>query len=152
MTAQTLKRHYHTHSAAHTYIVGFMRDGKVYYVTVDWNQLRKWLKESRTASSRGGVLALRVYVPAADQKKALLDGTAKELCAVEELNQLPNKGDAFEKIVVETLTGTVWTKCKTTFYESGDMNLNGEEIQIKLTSATLTDEKVITNMLKKLGE
>lgn len=151
MTGQVMCRHYNAHSAAHTYIVGFIRDGKVYYVTTGWNQLRKWLRESRTSSARGGYASLRVYVPAADQKKALADGAAKFLCTVDQLAS-GNAGDAFEKAIVETLTNTVWTKDRHTFYEAGDMELNGEQIQIKLNSASLTDEKIIKNMLKKLGE
>ena len=151
MNAQTMKRHYRAHSAAHTYIVGFIRDGKVYYVTVGWKELSKWLTESRTSSARGAALAIRVYVPAEDQRKLIASGKALVLCDVDKLAD-GNKGDAFEKAVVETLTGTVWTKDKHKFYEAGDMELNGEQIQIKLSTATLTDEKVIKNMLKKLGE
>lgn len=151
MNAQTMKRHYRAHAVAHTYIVGFVHEGKVYYVTVGWNQLRKWLTESRTASARGGVIQIRVYVPAADQRKLIANGTAQVLCNAEQLAG-QNAGDMFEKAVVEALTGTVWQKDRHTFYESGDMELNGEQIQIKLNSATLTDEKIIKNMLKKLGE
>ena len=151
MTAQLMKRHYRENSASHTYIIGFIRDGKVYYVSCDWNQLRKWLKESRTASSKGGVKSLRVYVPAEDQRKAIANGTAKILCEAEQLSE-KNQGDAFEKAIVETLTNTVWTKDRSKFYEKGDMELNGEQVQIKLNTATLTDEKIIKNMLKKLGK
>ena len=151
MTAQVMKRYYKENSASHTYIVGFVRDGRVYYVTCDWKQLKKWLKESVSASSKGGVKSLRVYVPAEDQRKAIADGTAKILCDAEKLTG-KNQGDAFEKVVVETLTNTVWTKDRSAFYEKGDMELNGEQIQIKLNTATLTDEKIIKNMIKKLGK
>lgn len=61
-----------------------------------------------------------------------------------------NDGDKFEKIVAEVLAGMVWKKTRTPFYEAGDITLNGEQIQVKLNGATLTDEKVIKNMKKKL--
>ena len=152
MTSAEVKRLYHTNSASARYIVGFIRDGKVYYVTVEWKQLRKWLRDSRTASSKGGVLQIRVYVPAEDQRKAIANGSAKELCSVETLEAQTNgnEGDRFEKIVAEVLAGMVWKKTRTPFYEAGDITLNGEQVQVKLNGATLTDEKVIKNMKKKL--
>ena len=154
MSGTVIIRHYHKHSASALYLVGFIRAGRVYYVIVGWKQLRKWLRESTMASSKGGMKQIRVYVPADDQRKAIADGSAKELCSVETLEAQEtgskNNGDKFEKIIAETLAGMVWKKTRTPFYEAGDVTLNGEQVQVKLHDATLTDEKVIKHMLEKL--
>lgn len=151
MNATTIKRHYFKHAAARAYVVGFIRAGKVYYFRTDDKGLRKLLTETRTSSARGGVISLRVYVPADVQRKLIAEGKAVELCDAAMLDGA-NAGDLFEKVVFETFTGKTWKKDRTAFYEAGDMELDGEQIQIKLNTATLTNETVIKHMLKKLGE
>jgi len=152
MTSSVLKRNYHNNSAADAYIVGFIRDGKVYYVTVQWNQLRKWLRDSRTSSAKGGVLQIKVYMPAAEQDKAIANGSAVLLCSVEALEAVKaeNNGSRFERLIIETLTPYGYKKNRTPFYEAGDVEIFGIQYQIKLNYSTLTDEKIIKNMLKKL--
>lgn len=151
MTYETMLRHYRTRTAAHTYIVGFSRDGKVYYVTIDWKELKTLLKVDHESSKRGGSLKARVYVPADYQKKAIASGKAVELCDVVELTAGKyNKGENFERVITETLTGTVWMKDSVPFYVQGDIRVNDEEIQVKFNEAELTNEKCIKNMLEKL--
>jgi len=74
--------------------------------------------------------------------KALLMGTAEML-----EDDKHNRGEIFEKIITETLTGKTWKKDSTPFWKAGDIELNGEQIQIKLSEAELTNEKAITAAL-----
>lgn len=153
MTMEKMVTIYHIHSASHKYIVGFIRDGKVYYVTVTFEKLAEMLKACKASSKRGGFNKVRVYVSAKMQKEMISNGEATEICKMEDLvAKKYNKGEIFEKIITETLTGEIWEKDSLPFYEGGDIKLNGENIQIKLNGAELTNERCLENMLKKMGK
>lgn len=135
---------YNRIAGAHKYIVGFVRHGIVYYVQLDFAELCQLLKDDRASSKRGGTLKLRVRVTAEQAITFIHSGKAVELCKVEELDDGKyNKGENFERIITETLTSELWVKDSVPFYVKGDINLNGEEIQIKLDGAELTNEKTL---------
>lgn len=153
MTTQEMIRVYHMHSASHKYIVGFIRDGKVYYVTITFDALSTMLKACKASSKRGGFNKVRVYVSANQQKAMISNGQAVEICSMEDLvAEKYNKGELFEKAITEKLTGEKWEKDSLPFYEGGDIVLNGENVQIKLNGAELTNEKCLENMLRKMGK
>ena len=153
MTMQEMINVYRAHSASHKYIVGFIRDGKVYYVTITFSELNAMLKACKASSKRGGFNKVRVYVSATQQKAMVSNGQAVEICGMEDLvAEKYNKGELFEKVITEKLTGEKWEKDSLPFYEGGDIVLNGENIQIKLNGAELTNEKCLENMLKKMGK
>lgn len=143
---------YNRIAGAHKYIVGFIRHGVVYYVQLDFAELCQLLKDDRASSKRGGTLKLRVRVTA-DQAIAFIhSGKAVELCKVEELDDGKyNKGENFERIITETLTSELWVKDSVPFYVKGDINVNGEEIQIKLDGAELTNEKTLARAEALVG-
>lgn len=144
---------YHLYSASKKYIVGFIRDGKIYYVIVTFEKLAEMLKACKASSKRGGFNKVRVYVSAQLQKELIACGLAHEVGTVDALiSSKYNKGEMFEKLITETLTTDAWVKDSLPFYMGGDIQLNGENIQIKLNGAELTNEKCLTNMLKKMGK
>lgn len=152
MTMQTMLQYYNEKSAAHKYIVGFPHKENVYYVTLNWEELLKLLKKDRASSSRGGAMKARVYVSSDAKKSFLASGRAVRACSLSEITDSElNKGHAFEKVITELLTNTVWVRDNIPFYVQGDINVNGEEIQIKYTSAELTNEKTIARTMKLLG-
>ena len=57
-----------------------------------------------------------------------------------------NKGENFERIITELLTGETWVKDSVPFNVAGDIVVNGENIQIKFDGAEITNER----LLKKL--
>ena len=132
--AATLTYRYHAISAADAYIIGFPRHGKVYAVRVSFNELCACLRESRKSSARGGAYQLRVYIPSvaiADENELDVVFNGKKL----------NKGDAFEKLVTEKLAGKNWEGHNSVpFYKAGDVNIDGDEIQVKFQNAELTNE------------
>lgn len=135
---------YNRIAGAHAYIVGFMRNSKVYYVKLDFAELCACLRDDRASSKRGGYAKLRVQVKAEQAAAWIAAGRATELCDIAELSgNKYNKGENFERIITELLTDTVWTKDSIPFYVQGDINVNGEEIQIKLDGAELTNEKTL---------
>ena len=151
MTMKVMIRHYHKHSAAARYLVGFEHEGVVYYVLITWDELTKLLREDHASSKRGGALKARIYVSSAAKKAFLSSGRAVRLCGADELIDAKyNRGQTFERIITELLTETVWKPDRIPFYEKGDINLNGEEIQIKYQDAELTNESTIQKMLKKM--
>lgn len=143
---------YNRIAGAHKYIVGFVRHGIVYYVQLDFAELCQLLKDDRASSKRGGTLKLRVRVTAEQAITFIHSGKAVELCKVEELDDGKyNKGENFERIITETLTSELWVKDSVPFYVKGDINLNGEEIQIKLDGAELTNEKTLARAEALVG-
>ncbi len=145
MTMQEMVTKYDRYAGAHKYIVGYVRDGKVYYVTLSFAELSKLFKADRASAKRGGYAKVRIVVKAAQAKAWVADGTATELCNVAELtaNSKYNKGENFERVVTELLAGEVWVKDSVPFWVKGDVNLNGEEVQIKLDGAELTNERAV---------
>ncbi len=144
MTLFDLITAYATHTAAHTYILGFVFGGNLYRVTLTFAELTAYIRQSRTSSQKGAVLQARIRVKSkqaaelVESGKALLMGTAEML-----EDDKHNRGEIFEKIITETLTGKTWKKDSTPFWKAGDIELNGEQIQIKLSEAELTNEKAI---------
>lgn len=144
---------YHLYSASKKYIIGFIRDGKVYYVTVTFEKLAEMLKACKASSKRGGFNKVRVYVSSKLQKELITNGLAMEIGKLEDLISAKyNKGEMFEKLITEALTAETWEKDSLPFYMGGDIQLNGENIQIKLNGAELTNERCLTNMLQKMGK
>lgn len=151
MNANMAER-YNRIAGAHKYIVGFIRHGVVYYVQLDFAELCQLLKDDRASSKRGGTLKLRVRVTAEQAITFIHSGKAVELCKVEELDDGKyNKGENFERIITETLTSELWVKDSVPFYVKGDINVNGEEIQIKLDGAELTNEKTLARAEALVG-
>ena len=54
-----------------------------------------------------------------------------------------NKGECFERVITETLTGETWVKDSVPFNVAGDITLNGEQVQIKFDGAELTNERTL---------
>ena len=144
---------YNRIAGAHKYIVGFVRHGVVYYVQLSFAELCQLLKDDRASSKRGGTLKLRVRVTAEQAIIFIHSGKAVRLCSVEELkaDAKHNAGENFERIITETLTDELWVKDSVPFWVKGDINVNGEEIQIKLDGAELTNEKTLARAEALVG-
>ena len=144
---------YNKRAGAHKYIVGFIRHGVVYYVQLDFAELCQLLKDDRASSKRGGTFKLRVRVTAEQAITFIYSGKAVKLCSAEELkaDAKHNAGENFERIVTETLTSELWVKDSVPFWVKGDINVNGEEIQIKLDGAELTNERTLARAEALVG-
>lgn len=148
MTMQEMATIYNKFSAAHKYLVGFTHNGQVYYKTVAFAELLTFCKLDRASSKRGGFAKIRVRMSAGQcaqlvENGAILLGNTEML----EADKAHNKGENFERIITEMLTADRWTKDSKPFYECGDIRVNGEEIQIKLNNAELTNEKILGGLV-----
>ena len=154
MSFSEMINYYNKTTAAHKYIIGFARNGKVYYMFVSWAQLVKLLKMDHMSSKRGGWMKAKIYIPAMMQKEAIASGKAIVLCDIADLSKntkYKNNGVNFERIITETLTTMVWYKDSIPYYVQGDIELNGEQVQVKFQGAELTTELCIKNTMKVLG-
>ena len=133
---------YGKHSKAHSYILGFERKGNLYAVKMGFEELTMSIRY--TVSSRGNEQA-RIYISSENRKAYIASGRAVIIAKAEELeaDSKHNKGDNFERIVSESY-GIAWTgKNSVPFWVAGDINVNGEEIQVKLQGGELTNSKAI---------
>ena len=135
---------YEATTGAEGYLFGLEYAHNLYYVLRS-GLIAEALKADRASSKRGGFLKIRVKFSAA-LKKALVESGEAILLGSSDLLETEdryNKGERFEKIITERLTGETWVKDSKPYYECGDIRLNGKEIQVKLDGAELTNERVV---------
>jgi len=145
MTLTEMIALYATLTAAHKYILGFEYNGNLYYITLTFAELIETLKADRASSKKGGLAKVRVRTNKIQRHLYVASGRAVLIGSVDVLNTADkyNKGERFEKIITETLTGKEWQKDSIPFWQAGDIELNGEQIQIKYDDAELTNEKAL---------
>lgn len=144
MTRNEMIDRYNTLAVATAYIIGFILDGMLYY-TMSAHIADEFLKLDRMSSKRGGWTKIRVKLTSADRKALVECGKAVLIGSADLLNTADkyNKGERFERVITETLTGETWVKDSVPFNVAGDITLNGQEVQIKFDGAELTNEKTL---------
>lgn len=133
-------------TAAHKYALGFIYQGRLYVVVLSFAELSRYFKLDRASSKRGGFAKIRIKLTSADRAK--LSATAELIGAESLLTADPkhNKGENFERELTERWTAETWVKDSVPFWVKGDITVNGEEIQVKLDGAELTNEKILTRL------
>ena len=144
---EKMVRFYIRRAGAHAYIWGFVLDGNVWMVKTDGSAVMSAVKLDK--ASRGAGYALR-FKPTKSIKVWLLSLGAEVLCSKKFFNEQVestkyNRGEIFEKLVTEHF-GQTWEKDNVPFTEQGDINVNGEEIQVKFEKATFINEKQMERM------
>lgn len=149
MTRDEMIREYAARAAAHKYIVGYVDSGKLYYAVYAGMIADELLKLDRAAASKGGMAKVRVRVSA--KLKAILRATGKAIllggAELLDTDDKYNKGERFERIVTERLTGETWVKDSIPFNVAGDIRWNGEEVQVKFDGAELTNERTLARLM-----
>ena len=148
MTRNEMINRYNALAVATAYIIGFVFKGMLYY-TMSAHIDDTYLKLDRMSSKRGGWAKIRVKLSFADRKALVEYGKAVLLGSADLLNtdDKYNRGERFERVITETLTGETWVKDSIPFNVAGDITLNGQEVQIKFDGAELTNEKTLKKML-----
>lgn len=142
MNKQEMLNYYEQFNKADKYIIGFSIKGFIYMAMVD--RLNPDMITLEHASKNQGE-SLRFRPKAEDKIKMAIQSIC--LCAKAQLiDEKYNKGEMFEKIVTEYYHKE-WKKDNIPFYESGDINIDGEEVQIKLENASLATSKTINKLL-----
>ena len=146
MTMTEMMTAYNARSAAHTYALGFVCGGNLYAQKLTFAELSKFFKLDRASSKRGGFAKIRIKMTAKD--RAELSAKA-ELIGAENLltkDSAHNKGENFERILTERWTSETWVKDSVPFWVAGDIRVDGEEIQVKLDGAELTNERTLARI------
>ena len=146
MTMTEMMTAYNARSAAHVYALGFVHADRLYAVKLGLAELSQYAKLDRASSKRGGFAKIRIKLTAKD--RAELSATA-ELLGAEDLlmkDAAHNKGENFERELTERWTAETWVKDSVPFWMAGDIRVAGEEIQIKLDGAELTNEKLLSRL------
>ena len=135
---------YNKNSAAHTYYFGFVLAGLLYVVAgMTLTELSAYFKMDRASTAKGGFKKIRIRANTA--ALAALLPAATLLGSADLLNDPHwNKGEMFEKIITERYTAEQWVKDSVPFFLAGDAVIGGENVQIKLNGAELTNEKILT--------
>jgi hypothetical protein len=146
MTPNEMLTRYNAHSAAHTYALGFTWRECLYVTKLTFEEIAKYAKLTRASSAKGGHAKLRIKLTAED--RATLSASAEKLGTADLLTMdtAHNRGENLEKILTERWVGGTWVKDSTPFWVAGDLRVNGEEIQVKLDGAELTNEKVLSHL------
>jgi hypothetical protein len=146
MTMTEMKVAYCARSAAHKYALGFVFGGNLYVITLSFAELSRFFKLDRASSKRGGFAKIRIKLTSAE--RAELAKTA-ELLGAESLlvkDAKHNKGENFERELTERWTTETWVKDSIPFWVAGDIRVNGEEVQVKLDGAELTNERILSRL------
>ena len=146
MTMTEMMNAYNARSASHTYALGFVCGGKLYAQKLSFAELTAFAKLDRASSKRGGFAKIRIKLTAKD--RAELSATA-ELIGAEDLltkDSAHNKGENFERELTERWTAEEWVKDSIPFWMAGDITVNGEQVQVKLDGAELTNEKILSRI------
>jgi hypothetical protein len=146
MTMTEMKVAYCARSAAHKYALGFVFDGNLYVITLSFAELSRFFKLDRASSKRGGFAKIRIKLTSAE--RAELSEVAEYLGAEDLLTKdsAHNKGENFERELTERWTAEEWVKDSVPFWVKGDITVNGEEIQVKLDGAELTNERTLARI------
>jgi len=141
-----MQERYHGVSAAQLYALGFTFQRKLYAVKLSFEELSKFFKLDHASSKRGGYAKIRIRLTAKD--RAELSAMAELLGDASLLTKdaKHNKGENFERELTERWTGKSWVKDSVPFWVSGDIRVDGVEIQIKLDGAELTIEMVLAGL------
>ena len=146
MTMTEMMNRYNARSASHVYALGFAHAGNLFAVKLSFTELSRFFKLDRASSKRGGFAKIRIKLTAKD--RAELSATAELLGAEDLLTKDPahNKGENFERELTERWTAETWVKDSVPFWVKGDLTVNGEEVQVKLDGAELTNEKLLSRL------
>ena len=139
----TMMTAYNKNSAYHIYYFGFIVAGLLYAVTgMTFEEITAYCKMDRASTAKGGFRKIRIRANRAELSALILH--ALLIGSAEMLNDPHwNKGEMFEKIITEMFTDEKWQKDSVPFFVAGDAVINGENVQIKLNQAELTNEKIL---------
>ena len=146
MTMTEMKVAYYARSAAHKYALGVVFGGNLYVITLSFAELSRFFKLDRASSKRGGFAKIRIKLTSAERAEL---AQIAELLGAESLlvkDAKHNKGENFERELTERWTSETWVKDSIPFWVAGDIRVNGEEVQVKLDGAELTNERILSRL------
>lgn len=142
-----MRKDYERFTKAEGYIIGFPVGDMVYGAKLD-KIPRRYTKVQRECSKMGGTYGLYINVKSKKAQAELMKN-AFPVCTLAELEDgTYNKGVMFEKSVYEYFGQTFRGKDSVRFYQSGDITIDGVEIQVKYLHARICYDTTLTKLKK----
>ena len=142
-----MRRDYERFTKAEGYIIGFPVGDMVYGAKLD-KIPRRYTKVQKECSRMGGTYGLYINVKSKKAQAELMKN-AFPVCTLTELEDSTyNKGVMFEKSVYEYFGQTFRGKDSVRFYQSGDITIDGVEIQVKYLHARICYDTTLTKLKK----
>lgn len=142
-----MRRDYEKFTKAEGYIIGFPVGDMVYGAKLD-KIPRRYTKVQKECSKMGGTYGLYINVKSKKAQAELMKN-AFPVCSLAELESGKyNKGVMFEKSVYEYFGQTFRGKDSVRFYQSGDITIDGVEIQVKYLHARICYDTTLTKLKK----
>jgi len=142
-----MRRDYERFTAAEGYAIGFHVGNDVYLAMLD-KIPRRFTKLQKECSKNGGTMGLYIYVKSKKAKNELLKKAVKVGTLEDITDEKYNKGVMFEKLVYELNGQEFRGKDAVPFYQSGDITINGKEIQVKYERARICYDTTLTKLKK----
>ena len=144
MNKTTMIKNYRNMDASDYTIMGFVYKHNVYMISLK-RIAPRYMAVEQESHKHGGCNTLRLrlcnaYKEELIRKGAELIGTDTEIYSLAK-----NKGHAFERYITETVANQHWVADNIPFYVQGDVNINGQEVQVKFEGATITTERTLRN-------
>ena len=153
-----MRKQYEEFTAAEGYVIGFHYGEDVYYIELD-RIPRRYIRIQKESKSNGGGYGL--YVKITEPKimaeilpKAKHIGKFVDLIDTEgHLDKKGNRkfynaGVMFEKMFYEANGQVFRGKDNVPFYKSGDITIDGKEIQVKYEWARICYDRTLRNLSK----
>lgn len=142
-----MRKDYERFTKAEGYIIGFPVGDMVYGAKLD-KIPRRYTKVQKECSKMGGTYGLYINVKSKKAQAELMKN-AFPVCTLAELEDgTYNKGVMFEKSVYEYFGQTFRGKDSVRFYQSGDITIDGVEIQVKYLHARICYDTTLTKLKK----
>ena len=142
-----MRKQYEQFTAAEGYAIGFHIGDDVYCAMID-RIPRRYTKIQKECSKAGGGYGLYINVRSNKCKAELLRKAIKVGTVADLEDATYNKGVMFEKLVYE-INGQVFRgKDNVKFYISGDITIDGKEIQVKYEHARICYDKTLRKLSK----
>lgn len=148
MTKETMIRNYRKFSAADGYILGFIYKKMLYCIQVA-EIMPRFMKVEKESSKKGGKQKLQLRLNNKYMEQLIKQG-AICLGNQEIISNGNNKGVNFENLIYTLNNQQPRPKDNIGFWVSGDININGKELQIKLNGAQIVMENTLKNLQKKM--
>lgn len=142
-----MRKDYERFTKAEGYIIGFPVGDMVYGAKLD-KIPRRYTRVQKECSKMGGTYGLYINVKSKKAQAELMKN-AFPVCTLAELEDgTYNKGVMFEKSVYEYFGQTFRGKDSVRFYQSGDITIDGVEIQVKYLHARICYDTTLTKLKK----
>jgi hypothetical protein len=147
MNKNTMIKNYRRFSAADAYIIGFTYKHEVYMVEVE-EIAPRYMRVEHESSKKGGCAKLQLRLTNQYMEQLIRKG-AQVIGDEDILVGEYNKGVEFERVISEMNGVEYRGKDSVPFYEAGDLNVDGKEIQIKFNGAQIVVERTLKRLQKE---